>query len=83
VNALWVRRIGVTLPQIDSSDEMVDVIEACEAGDDQINGNDVIEKARNDEDQNAGNQSDDWRNMGGGEVHFGLRLGGNSNGERA
>jgi hypothetical protein len=53
---------------------MVDVVEAREAGDYQINCDDVIEKTRNDEDQNAGNQSDEWRNMGGGEVHFGLRV---------
>jgi len=36
-----------------------------------------------DEDQNAGNQSDEGPDMGGGEVHFGLQGSGGNNGQRA
>jgi hypothetical protein len=52
---------------------VMDAVEADDADEDQIDGNDVIEQARHDEDQDAGNNRDERRDMGRGDDH-GLTL---------
>jgi hypothetical protein len=54
-------------------EEVMDAVEADDADEDQIDGNDVIEEARHDEDQDAGNNRDERRDMGRGDDH-GLTL---------
>jgi hypothetical protein len=55
-------------------DEVVDAVEADEADENQIDGNDEIQKPRHDQNQYAGNERDERRDMGTGDNH-GLSLG--------
>jgi hypothetical protein len=50
-------------------DEVMDVIEADEADKDEIDGDNVVEKPRHDQDQDAGNDGDNRRDMGSGDDH--------------
>src|SRR5438876_9429698 len=59
-----------------SADEMMDAVEPGETDQDQIDGDDVIEQTRNDQDQDAGNERGERGNMSGGELHRGLRVNG-------
>src|SRR5579872_720169 len=58
------RRIGMT-----SAEKVMDGIEPDQAFDDQINGDDDVEKPRHDQNENAGNQRDNGRDFGGGDDH--------------
>jgi hypothetical protein len=50
--------------------EMVDAVEPKQAYQDEIDGNDVVQKAWKDQDQNAGNEGDERRDVSDGESHF-------------
>jgi hypothetical protein len=50
-------------------DEVMDVVEADEADKDEIDGDNVVEKSRHDQDQDAGNDGDNRRDMGSGDDH--------------
>ena len=50
-------------------DEMMDVIEADQSDEDKVDGNDVIEKPRHDQNEYSGNEGDKRRDMGGGDDH--------------
>jgi len=58
-----------------SVDEMVDSVQSDESGDDKVDGNDVIQQARKNQDQDACDESNDRRKMFGSEGHDDL-LGG-------
>ena len=47
-----------------SVEKVVEVVEADDADEDQIDGNDVIEEPRHDEDQDAGDKRDQRRDVG-------------------
>jgi hypothetical protein len=50
-------------------DEMMDVIEADQSDEDKVDGNNVIEKPRHDQNEYSGNEGDKRRDMGGGDNH--------------
>jgi len=50
--------------------EMVDAVEANQAYHDEIEGDDVIQQARDDQDQNAGDKGDDGCDVINGDNHF-------------
>jgi hypothetical protein len=50
-------------------DEMVDVIETDQTDKNEVDGDDVIEEPRHDQNQNAGNDGDKRRDMGSGDDH--------------
>ena len=50
--------------------EMVDIVEPDQAYDDEVDGNDVVQQPRHYQNQNAGDKSDERRDVGGGESHF-------------
>jgi hypothetical protein len=52
-----------------SVDEMVDSVQSDESGNDKIDGNDVIQQARQNQDQDACDESNDRRKMFGSEGH--------------
>jgi hypothetical protein len=58
-----------------SVDEMVDSVQSDESGNDKVDGNDVIQQARQNQDQDACDESNDRRKMFGSEGHDDL-LGG-------
>jgi hypothetical protein len=47
-----------------SVEKVMEVVEANDADEDQIDGNDVVEEPRHDEDQDAGDKCDQRRNVG-------------------
>jgi hypothetical protein len=49
---------------------MVDAVKANNAYHDKVDRDDVVQQARYDQDQNAGDESDYRRDMIGGEKHF-------------
>jgi hypothetical protein len=52
-----------------SVDEMVDSVQSDESGNDKVDGNDVIQQARQNQDQDACDESNDRRKMFGSEGH--------------
>jgi hypothetical protein len=58
-----------------SVDEMVDSVQSDEAGNDKVDGYDIVQQARQNQDQDASDESDDRRKMFGSEGHDDL-LGG-------
>jgi len=60
---------------IRSVDEMVDSVQSDESGNDKVDGNDVIQQARQNQDQDACDKRNDRRKMCGSEGHNDL-LGG-------
>jgi hypothetical protein len=50
-------------------EEVMDVVEADEANENQIDGDDVVEEPRHDQNQDAGNKRDKRRDMGSGDDH--------------
>jgi hypothetical protein len=58
-----------------SVDEMVDSVQSDESGNDKVDGNDVIQQARQNQDQDACDKRNDGRKMFGSEGHDDL-LGG-------
>ena len=52
-----------------SVDEMVDSIQSDESDDDKVDGNDVIQQTRQNQDQDACDESNDRRKMFGSEGH--------------
>jgi hypothetical protein len=71
------RLIGVCLGRNEkrqpaSPYEMVDAIEPHQAYHDEVEGDDVVQQPRHDQDQNAGEKGDDRRDMTDGEMHFKL-----------
>jgi hypothetical protein len=58
-----------------SVDEMVDSVQSDESGNDKVDGNDIIQQARQNQDQDACDESNDRRKMFGSEGHDDL-LGG-------
>jgi hypothetical protein len=50
-------------------DEMVDAVEADQPDKNEVDGNDVIEQPRHDQNQDAGDKGDEWRDMGSGDDH--------------
>jgi hypothetical protein len=54
---------------------MVDSVQSDESGNDKVDGNDVIQQARQNQDQDACDKRNDWRKMFGSEGHNDL-LGG-------
>src|SRR6266516_5445384 len=52
-----------------SADEMIDAVEADEADDDQVDGDDVVQQPRHEQDQNAGEEGNKRRDMGNGDGH--------------
>jgi hypothetical protein len=62
-------------------DEMVDAVETNQADKDEIDGDDEAQEPRHDQDQYAGNERDNRRDMGSGDDHdFSLGLMGRSDG---
>jgi hypothetical protein len=51
------------------AEEMMDGVEPDQPFDDQIDGDDDVEKPRHDQNENAGNERDDRRDFGGGDDH--------------
>jgi hypothetical protein len=64
------RRIGFGSVETRLVDEVVDRVEADQADDDEIEGNDEVQQPWNDQDQNAGDQRDNRRDVSDGEDHF-------------
>jgi hypothetical protein len=52
-----------------SVDEMVDSVQSDESGNDKVDGNDVIQQARQNQEQDACDESNDRRKMFGSEGH--------------
>jgi hypothetical protein len=50
-------------------DEMMDAIEPDQADEDEIDRDDIVEEPRHDQDQYAGNDGDERRDMGSGDDH--------------
>jgi hypothetical protein len=50
--------------------EMMDGIEPHQTDENKVQGNNVIEQARHDQDQNAGDQRNNRRKLGGGDDHW-------------
>jgi hypothetical protein len=50
-------------------DEMVDAVEADQPDKNEVDGNDVIEQPRHDQNQDAGDKGDERRDMGSGDDH--------------
>src|SRR5262245_35209169 len=48
---------------------MIDAVQSNEADDDEIDGDDVVQQSRHDQDQNAGDEGNQRRNMGNGDGH--------------
>jgi hypothetical protein len=63
--------VSVTVVSADgvSVDEVVDSVQSDESGNDQVDGNDVIQQARQNQDQDACDKRNDRRKMFGGEGH--------------
>ena len=49
---------------------MIDFVEANRTRHDQVNGDDIVQQGRGDEDQDAGQERDERRDMGYGERHI-------------
>jgi hypothetical protein len=57
-------------------EEVVDAIETDQSDKNEIDRDDIVEQPRHDQNQNAGNDGDEWRDMGRGDDHdcpLGLR----------
>jgi hypothetical protein len=52
-----------------SAEEVMDGVEPDQPFDDELDGDDDVEKPRHDQDENAGNERDDRRDFGGGDDH--------------
>src|SRR5258708_5087455 len=52
-----------------SADEMIDAVQSDESDDDEVDGDDVVQQSRHDQDQNAGDEGNQRRNMGNGDGH--------------
>jgi hypothetical protein len=63
------------LPALMPVDEVMDVVEAHQADEDEIDGDDIVEEPRHDQDQDAGNDSDKRRDMGSSDDHDFVLLG--------
>jgi hypothetical protein len=50
-------------------DEMVDAVETDQADKNEIDGDDEVEQPRHDQNQNAGNEGNERRDMGSGDDH--------------
>jgi hypothetical protein len=64
------RRIDFGSVETGLVDEMVDRVEADQADDDEIEGDDEVQQSWNEQDQNAGDQRDERRDVSDGEDHF-------------
>jgi hypothetical protein len=58
-----------------SVDEMIDAIQPDKSDDDKVNGNDIVQQSRHNQDQDARDEGNDWRKVCGSEGHDDL-LGG-------
>jgi hypothetical protein len=47
----------------------INAVQSNEADDDEVDGDDVVQQSRHDQDQNAGDEGNQWRNMGNGDGH--------------
>jgi hypothetical protein len=61
--------VGINAFALMPVDEVMDVVEADEADKDEIDGDNVVEQPRHDQDQDAGNDGDKRRDMGSGDDH--------------
>src|SRR5262249_43510267 len=52
-----------------SADEVIDAVQSNEADDDEVDGDNVVQQPRHDQDQNAGDEGDQRRDMGNGDGH--------------
>jgi hypothetical protein len=50
--------------------EMVDGVESDQAYQDEVDGDDVAQQPRHDQDQDAGDKGDEWRDVSDGDNHF-------------
>src|SRR5215467_16310829 len=58
------------LPAADeSADEVIDAVQSNEADDDQVDGDNVVQQPRHDQDQDAGDESNKRRDVGNGDGH--------------
>jgi hypothetical protein len=60
-------------PPLFSPHEMVDAVQSDKANHNKVDGDHVVQQARSNKDQNPGNERNDWRDMGGSEMHDDLR----------
>src|SRR5262245_37801858 len=65
-----------------SAEEVIDAVEPGEADDDQVDRHDEVQQARHDQDQDAGDQGDQRRDVGDGQSHGDLLGPGESTTER-
>jgi hypothetical protein len=61
------------LPPLFLPHEMVDTVQSDKAHHNKVDGDHVVQQARSDKDQDPGNERNDWRDMGGSEMHDDLR----------
>src|SRR5262245_2261496 len=52
-----------------SADEMIDAVQSNEADDDQVDGDNVVQQSRHEQNQNAGDEGNERRDMGNGDGH--------------
>src|SRR5262245_43057020 len=52
-----------------SADEVIDAVQSNEADDDEVDGHNVVQQSRHDQDQNAGDEGNERRDMGNGDGH--------------
>src|SRR6266571_1776651 len=62
-------RAQMGAPPAASADEMIDAVETDEADDDEVDGDDVVQQPRHEQDQNAGEEGNKRRDMGNGDGH--------------
>jgi hypothetical protein len=58
-----------------SADEVIDAVQSNEANDDEVDGDNVVQQSRHEQNQNAGDEGNERRDMGNGDGHEDL-LGG-------
>src|SRR5215510_11373421 len=52
-----------------SADEVIDAVQSNEADDDQVDGHNVVQQSRHEQNQNAGDEGNERRDMGNGDGH--------------